>query len=101
MFDHADALHELDESLPLAEKLRVVHDVINRDVAGVDRVAIALYEAKTDLVKTFIHSSGGAQPLPHYSAPLAQAPALREVVERRCPRYTGDLFVVSPCTLDL
>lgn len=79
----------------LADRLRQVHLGL-RDEArfkALERMAIALYDPKTDTLKTFIHSSGDANPLPHYTAKLSDAHALHEYFLKGEPRVVNDLSI--------
>ena len=98
MFDYQDTLQRLNESLPLTSKFAYVHEVLRQRYPFIDRIAAALYEAETDTVKTFVHSSGGEQPLSHYEARLADSPSLKEVLERGRPRVVNDLDIFSAGT---
>ncbi len=66
LFEHHDVLEPLNRNLPLADKLVFLHDFLRRRYEFIDRVAIALYDPKTDLLKTYVHSSGGDDPLALY-----------------------------------
>jgi len=99
MFDHQDTLEELNKNLPLGEKLKSVHGTIQKQFDFVDRIAVAIYDHKTDMLKTYIHSSGNdEQPLTHYQSPLANASSLMEIVEQRKPRVVNDLSIFSEGT---
>jgi len=93
MYEHQDVLDQLNKDLPLREKLRYVHGVVQERFEFIDRLAVAVYDPKTDLLKTFVDSSGEDQPLNHYQARLADAPALREVLEKGRPRVVNDLGI--------
>lgn len=64
----------------------------------INRIAVALYDAKTDVLKTFIHSSGGDQPLTLYQFPLSEARSLTEIVKSGTPRVINDLTIFNGCT---
>jgi HD-GYP domain-containing protein (c-di-GMP phosphodiesterase class II) len=98
MFDHQDTLEELNKNLPLGEKLRSVHSVIQKQFSFVDRVSVAIYDHKTDMLKTYIHSSGNKQPLSHYQSQLADSPSLMEIVKQRKPRIVNDLAIFADST---
>ena len=75
-------------SRTLAAKLTTLHQEI-RAIAGcrsLSRIAVAIYDPGSDLLKTFIHSSDGASPLDHYSARLAELPSLLELARTGRPR---------------
>lgn len=92
-FEHKDVLEELNSSIPLREKLAYVHQVLKTRYAFIDRVAVAIYEAKTDTVRTFVDSSGADEPLKQYEAKLADVPSLREIIEKKRPRIVADLKI--------
>jgi len=85
------ALEELNRNVPLSQKLTAIHRALNRQLPMVDRVSVAVYDPKTDLLKTFLHSSGGIDPLPRHQARLSEVRSLREVVESGQARIVNDL----------
>lgn len=93
MNTHQDLLKELNKNLPLNEKLGIIHQVLKEEFSFIDRIAIALYDTKTDILKTFIDSSGGAHPLTYYEAKLSETNSLKEIVESGYPRVINDLAV--------
>jgi HD-GYP domain-containing protein (c-di-GMP phosphodiesterase class II) len=95
MYEHQDALEALSRKLPLSEKLTFVHQLLRERHPFVDRIAIALYDPKSDLLKTYVHSSGEAQPLSLYQARLTATPSLREILAKRKPRVVNDLSAFS------
>ena len=96
MHAHQDILHELNKNLTLTEKLRSVHSILKKEFDFIDRIAVALYDAKTDLLKTFSHSSGGAAPLIRYQATLSDSRSLTEILKTGHPRVINDLTVFAP-----
>jgi HD-GYP domain-containing protein (c-di-GMP phosphodiesterase class II) len=93
MFEYRDTLDPLNKNLPLRDKLRAVHEVVQARFAFVERIAVAVYEPKTDLLKTYIDSSGEDRPLAHYQATLQDAPSLQDVLKSERPRVINDLKV--------
>ncbi|MDH3744270.1 MAG: HD domain-containing protein [Acidobacteriota bacterium] len=91
MFEYQDSLARLAEAAPLRDKLESIHSVLRRRHAFVDRIAVAIHDPETDLLKTFLASSTDANPLRHYQAKLADCTSLLEIVERRRPRVVNDL----------
>ncbi|MEW6313532.1 MAG: HD domain-containing phosphohydrolase [Pseudomonadota bacterium] len=85
-----DPLSEIGQSGNLIEKVVRIHALLEARYPFLHRISAALYDPKTDLVKTFVHSSRD-EPLPHYQAKLADAPSLKEIVERGRPRVVSDL----------
>lgn len=95
MFEHQDVLAALNGKLPLAKKIERVHELLKQRFDFIDRIAIAIYESKTDLLKTFVHSSGGDSPLSFYSAKLADSASLQEILKAERPRVVNDLDIFS------
>jgi HD-GYP domain-containing protein (c-di-GMP phosphodiesterase class II) len=93
LFSHTDTLEALNRKQPLSHKLRFVHDTIHRRYPFIERLAVAVYDPKTDLLKTFIHSSGGEAPLSHYQAKLSDSRSLCEIIEVGRPRVVNDLSI--------
>ncbi|HHM05982.1 MAG TPA: HD domain-containing protein [Gammaproteobacteria bacterium] len=79
MTDHPDMLHALNDNIPLSEKLTAIHHALSTTCPAVARIAVAVYDPKTDLIKTFIHSSGGENPLSNYQARLSDTPRLAAI----------------------
>ena len=98
MFDYQDTLQRLNENLPLTSKFVYVHDVLRQRYPFIDRIAAALYEPQTDVVKTFVHSSGGDKPLAHYEARLSDSSSLKDILERGQPRVVKDLDIFAAGT---
>jgi len=95
MFEHKDVLAALNGKLPLSEKIEYVHALLKDRFAFIDRIAVAIYEPKTDLLKTFVHSSGGENPLNLYSAKLADSSSMQEILKAGRPRVVNDLDIFS------
>lgn len=93
MFDHEDTLNELNKNIPLGEKLCSIHKVIKGQFEFVERVAVAIYDAKTDVLKTYVNSTDGDSPLDHYQASLAKSPSLLEIVKLKTPRIVNNLGI--------
>jgi len=60
-------------------------------VSSVDRIAVAVYEPETDLLKTLVATDLDSNPLSHYEAKLADCTSLVEVLEQQRPRVIQDL----------
>ncbi len=91
MFDHKDKLHELAQEGSLSDKLKATHEVIKETFPFIVRVAVAIYDPQTNVLKTFLHSSGGDNPLDHYQALLDNAPSLKEILKKKTPRVINNL----------
>lgn len=90
-FEYADSLDALNKNIPVREKLVFTHNALKEKYDFIDRIAIAIYDPKTEMVKTYIDSSGDAHPLEHYQATLDQASTLREIIEHKRPLVINNL----------
>lgn len=93
MYNHQDLLKELNENLSLNKKLSIIHSVLKQKLEFIDRIAVALYDTKTDLLKTFIYSSNEEHPLTFYEAKLSETASLKEIVNIKRPRVVNDLAI--------
>jgi HD-GYP domain-containing protein (c-di-GMP phosphodiesterase class II) len=95
LFDHEDRLGPLDRNVGLADKLRAIHAALREYFPFIERIAAAVLDPSTDLLKTFIDTGAADSPLVHYAAKLEDAPSLREIIERGRPRVVNDLALFS------
>lgn len=95
MYDHDDVLRELNSNLPIRDKLASVHRVLRQRFDCVDRVSVAIYDPKSDLLKTFVDSSGGDRPLHGYEARLADSGSLQEIIKVGRPRVVQHIDVFA------
>jgi HD-GYP domain-containing protein (c-di-GMP phosphodiesterase class II) len=92
MSDHIDTLDDLNKHIPLKQKLISAHSVIKTNLPFVARIAIAIYDPATRILKTFIHSSGDDNPLENYQALIDDAPSLKRVLEQGQPRVINNML---------
>jgi HD-GYP domain-containing protein (c-di-GMP phosphodiesterase class II) len=92
MPDYQDTLESLNRNVPLRDKLVQTHRVMQTHLPFIARIAIALYDPKTALLKTYLHSSGADDPLPHYQASLSEAPSLANILKDGRPRVVNNLL---------
>jgi HD-GYP domain-containing protein (c-di-GMP phosphodiesterase class II) len=88
---HQDILATLNEDKPLKERLVHCHQVLKAHFPFIARIAVTLYDPKTTLLKTYVHSSGEDDPLSHYQSALDDAPSLKRILEERRPRVVNNL----------
>lgn len=91
MFDHTDSLATLNSDGPLQEKLKCIHEAVQTQMPYIARIAIAVYDPKTGVLKTYLHSSGDDNPLPNYEALLDNAPSLKEILNKNKPRVVNNM----------
>lgn len=92
---HQDHLSRLNGRSDLPEKLRALHQALQHRYPFVDRMALALYDAQSKSLRTFLHSSNGDSPLIHYEATLLEAPSLLAILEDGHPRIINDLAALD------
>jgi HD-GYP domain-containing protein (c-di-GMP phosphodiesterase class II) len=95
LFTRRDTLERLNDNCTLSEKLSYIHNIIRQRYHFIDRIAVAVYDTKTDQLKTFVHYSNGAEPLSHYQARLSDSHSLREIVRNGRPRVINDLAIFN------
>ena len=87
----ADPLAELGQASTYQEQLSAVHKVLQKRCHGIDRISIALYDAQTQTLKTFIASPLEESPLKNYEAILAADSTLSKIGREVTPRIVNDL----------
>jgi HD-GYP domain-containing protein (c-di-GMP phosphodiesterase class II) len=92
METYQDTLEALNRNLPLRDKLIQTHRVVQKQLPFVARIAVALYDPKTSLLKTYLHSSGNDDPLSHYHAGLSEAPSLANILKEGRPRVINNML---------
>ena len=95
VYSHQDPLKKLGSKSPLLEKLRLLHRHLKCQHDYIDRVAIALYDAQTNNLKTFVWSSDHESPLTHYQARLSDSPSLIQIIESGNPRVVNNMEIFS------
>jgi len=90
-----DPLAGLGDALTFNERLAIVHAELRRRCPGVERMAVALHDPQTGMMKTFAASPAEQSPLSNYEVALAQTSSLRDTVARGRPRIVDDLGVFA------
>ncbi len=75
--------------------LEKIHACIRRHYAAVERIAVALYDPRSDRLTTFVNSTEGGNPLEHYEAFLEDVPSLGELAASADDRVIDDLTVFA------
>ncbi|MGE0456125.1 MAG: HD-GYP domain-containing protein [Vicinamibacteria bacterium] len=78
---------------PIGPRLERIHSCVRAHFRDVGRIAAALYDERSDRLKTFVHSTDGGAPIDHYEASLADVPSLDELAHSGQPRVVDDLEV--------
>ncbi len=92
MTTHSDALEELNQLAPLQDKLYATHKSISQLFPFIVRVAIAIYDPETDVLKTYLHSSGDDNPLANYQSLIDDAPSLKKILKSGLPRVVNNML---------
>jgi HD-GYP domain-containing protein (c-di-GMP phosphodiesterase class II) len=92
MEPYQDSLDALNRNLPLRDKLVQTHRVVQKQLPFVARIAVALYDPKTNLLKTYLHSSGDDDPLSRYHVSLSEAPSLANILREGRPRVINNML---------
>jgi len=92
MTEHHDFLSELNKHIPLREKIVAAHQSVSELFPFIARIAVAIHDPDTDLLKTYIHSSGDDNPLGHYQVLLDDAPSLKAILKKGLPRVVNNML---------
>jgi len=92
MTEHSDELVELNKHLPLHDKLVATHKSVSEAFPFIVRIAIAIYDPETSVLKSYIHSSGDDNPLEHFQALLDETPSLKAILKKGLPRVVNNLL---------
>ena len=92
MTTHNDALTGLNQRASLKEKLIAAHQSMREIFPFISRIAIAIYDPATNILKTYLHSSGEDHPLDNYQALLDDAPSLKAILEAGLPRVINNML---------
>lgn len=84
-------IETMTDTVSIQNQLEDVHRNLKTELCGIGRIAVAIYDAQTDVLKTFVHSTDGEPPFSHYEAKLQQVPALRELAHSRSSRVIDDM----------
>ena len=79
----------------LTDRVEYVHGLVMEKLPTVDRIACALYDSKTDLLKTFINSTRQGEALKAYEVKLGDVPSLTVLAE------TGECRVIDDIDAEL
>jgi len=86
----------LDQSLPLGDRLTLIHQRLEHLAPAIERVAFALYQPRNDLLSTYVSHNSCSPNLSFYDAHLATIPSLKHLADARCCRVIDDMAVELP-----
>jgi hypothetical protein len=79
----------------LGEQLAAIHERIRGEFPHIERIGVALYDPKSDLLKSFVHSSGAPGPLSRYEVHLSETPSLLALAHSGEARVLTDLACLA------
>lgn len=79
------------DAATLGERIGALHEHLRRNIPQVDRMACALYDPGMDMLKTFVNSTVGGQPLKAYQYKLGHSPSLIAIRDSRKSRVIDDI----------
>ena len=91
-YSHNDVLSFLNQKGPIKHKLIEAHRVVKKRLPFVARIAVALYDPDTKVLKTYLHSSGTDNPLEHYQSLIDNAPSLKKMLDQGKPRVINNML---------
>ncbi|MBI3561114.1 MAG: HD domain-containing protein [Gammaproteobacteria bacterium] len=92
MHTYHDSLQSLNQNIPLREKLIHIHRAVMLHLEFVARIAIALYDPKTTVLKSYLHSGGEPDDAAQYQSHLQDAPSLAAILREGRPRVINNLL---------
>lgn len=90
--DSAQLVRQVGDDLN--QRLRQLHEQLLEQVPAVDRIACVLYEAKDDMLRTFVNSTRAGVEIKGYEFPLANSQSLSTIVETGTPRVIDEIASV-------
>lgn len=91
LFTHSDRLANLNMPASLNDKLACLHHRVQADYPFIVRMAAAIYDPKSNQLKTYLASMDDENTLVHYQASMEEAPGLQQILQIRQPRVVNNL----------
>jgi len=93
LFHHRDTFDVLNRDLSVDQKIESLREILKGRFPFIQRISVALYDPKTDILRTYLAVGDGDNRLQRYAAKLSDAASLAEIVQRGSPRVVNDLGV--------
>jgi HD-GYP domain-containing protein (c-di-GMP phosphodiesterase class II) len=95
VFSCNDSLAGLAGAANFSDRLTIMHAELRRRCPGIERMAVALHDPLSGLLKTFAASPAVESPLCNYQADFAQVTSLRETMTHGQPRVVDNLEIYA------
>lgn len=90
-FERHSLFSQIGRYETLTEKIGYIHSIVRENYPFIERIAVAKYEDRCKLLKTYVSSTDGGTPLSFYQVRLDEVPSLQGIMERREARVINDL----------
>lgn len=90
--EHTDSFSFLHNENSLKERLVSAHKKAQEKFPFLARIAVALYDSETSILKTYLHSSGEDNPIEHYQTHIDNAPSLKHILDEGRPRVINNML---------
>lgn len=84
------------ETVSIQAQLKAIHANLKRELPEVRRVAVAIYDPSSDVLKTFVHSTDGTSPFARYEKRLGEVPSLQQLAASCAERIVDDIDQLGP-----
>lgn len=91
---HSLAPHLFERDSTLTQRLGILHERILNAIPIVDRIAVAIYDAADDKLKTFINSTRKGEAIISYEFKLSDSPSLYKLATSGEPRVIDEIQAV-------
>jgi len=90
MAHNEDKLSDLNQDIPVRDKLASTHRVLQVHLPFIARIAITIYDPKTAMLKSYVHSGGTFDPFATHQQKMSEMPSLQAILDQKHPRVIID-----------
>lgn len=95
---HQPTLADCCRDADLGARILAIHSQLAGFCPAIRRIAVAVYDPGTQIVRTFLRSSADIDELTCYERPLDEVPSLQALAIQRQPRIIDDLVTLAGST---
>lgn len=85
-----DKLSKLNQDVPVHDKLASTHQVLQAHLPFIERIAVTIYDPKTSLLKSYMHSGRSIDPYELHQQRMKDTSSLQAILEQKHPRVIVD-----------